>query len=124
MNLTDRASGKNDIVCELAGERKNEHRIHLGLFLALLICIPAFVFETMRALDGNMLSWAYVFEWPLLAGYSVYMWRKMLKEERGETPRRNVPDHEPDDPQLVAWNAYLANVHKDDQPAAPERRVD
>ena len=40
---------------------KGIRRIHLGLVLAELICIPAFVFELMRAVGGNELSWAYVF---------------------------------------------------------------
>jgi hypothetical protein len=107
----------------MAGETKNTFRINLGLFLAELICIPAFLFEVKRALGGNTLSWAYVFEWPLLGGYAVYMWRKLLQDERGERTRPPVVfDHE--DPELDAWNAYLASVHQRDQPATPDSRED
>jgi len=95
----------------------------LGLLLAELICIPAFIFELFRALGGNELSWAYVFEWPLLGGYAVYMWRKMLKEERGEAKPRPPDRPVVDDPRLAEWNAYLASVHHN-QPAAPDKRVD
>jgi hypothetical protein len=92
-------------------------RIHLGLLLAELICIPAFVIEVSRALGGNTLSWAYVFEWPVLGVYAVYMWRKMLREVRAE--REDAPSPvlplQPDDPKLEAWNAYLAKLHESEQ---------
>jgi hypothetical protein len=107
----------------MAGETKNTFRINLGLFLAELICIPAFIFEVKRALGGNTLSWAYVFEWPALGGYAVYMWHKLLQEERGEGPRRPVVSNEPD-PELDAWNAYLASVHQNDQSATRDKRND
>jgi len=79
----------------MAVETKNAFRINLGLFLAELICIPAFIVELKRALDGNTLSWAYVFEWPLLGLYAVYMWRKLLQDERGSgqhRPTSTAPD--------------------------------
>ncbi len=86
-------------------------RIHCGLVLAELICLPAFVFELSRALQGNALSWAYVFEWPILGAYAIYMWKKLLLDERGVSSRPEVlVDNEPD-PELDAWNEYLAKVH-------------
>ena len=91
-------------------QTKTEWRIHFGLVLAELICIPAFVIETKRALDGNTLSWAYVFEWPRLGTYAVYVWRKLLREEHGVVKASSVsePEH---DRQLEEWNAYLDKVH-------------
>ena len=96
-------------------------RIHLGLVIAEAICIPAFLFEVSRALHGNTLSWAYVIEWPVLAAYAVYMWAKMLREERGDDARSRArreraatPPSAVDDPELRAWNEYLATVHGDD----------
>lgn len=91
-------------------QTKTEWRIHLGLVLAELICIPAFVIETKRALGGNTLSWAYVFEWPILGTYAVYVWRKLLREEHGvvKTSPASEPEH---DRQLEEWNAYLDKVH-------------
>jgi hypothetical protein len=105
----------------MAGEPKNIFRIHLGLVLAEIFCIPAFAFEMYRALSGNELSWAYVVEWPALGLYAVYMWKKMLREERGQTkaPRAKV---EKDDARLAEWNAYLASVHCSDQPVTPDNR--
>jgi hypothetical protein len=100
----------------VAGKTKETFRIHLGLFLAELICIPAFLFEVKRAVGGNTLSWAYVVEWPLLGGYAVYMWRKMLREVRGDIPAPQVVEQS-DDPQLRAWNEYLAALHQQPTPS-------
>ncbi len=41
--------------------------------------------QVTRALSGNTLSWAYVFEWPLFAGYVLYMWWR-LSHERAPRP--------------------------------------
>jgi hypothetical protein len=106
----------------MVGESKNMFRINFGLVLAEVICIPAFIFELKRALGGNELSWAYVFEWPALACYAVYMWRKLRQDERGENPRKPVA-YDESDPELDAWNAYLASVHSD-QSATPDKRED
>jgi hypothetical protein len=105
----------------MTGETKNTFRINVGLFLAEVICIPAFIFELKRALDGNGLSWAYVFEWPLLGIYAIYMWHKLLQDERGESTRRPV-SYDEHDPELDAWNAYLATVHQTDQSGTPDKR--
>jgi hypothetical protein len=105
----------------MAAGTKTTVRINLGLFLAELICLPAFIIELMRALGGNTLSWAYVFEWPLLGLYAVYMWHKLLQDERGDGSRRPVVFDEVD-PRLDEWNAYLASVHESDPSAAPDTR--
>lgn len=102
----------------MTGATKGSLRLNVGLCLAELMCIPAFVFELDRALGGNTLSWAYVFEWPLLGGYAVYMWRKLRQDERGERTHARVVFDE-SDPKLDAWNAYLASVHQDDRPVTP-----
>ena len=107
------------------GQKSNGRmRIHLGLVIAEAICIPAFLFETSRAIHGNTLSWAYVIEWPVLAAYAVYMWAKMLREERGDDARSRArreraatPPSDADDPELKAWNDYLATVHGSDAQA-------
>ncbi len=86
-----------------------------------------------RALDGNPLSWAYTFEWPLFSGFAVVFWAKTIRDEfrirRGEavpgsaaargTADRGLPaavpaeqlPAEPEDPELSAYNAYLARLN-------------
>jgi len=79
-------------------------KTHLTLLAGLAFCAVAFWFELGRALRGNGLSWAYVFEWPLLALFAVYMWWKLLHP--GFTIRRHhekptiAPEYEG---MLAAW---------------------
>ena len=62
----------------------------LRLHAVILIVVPAFlalcVWQITRALGGNSLSWAYVFEWPIFAGYAVYMWWRFVHEAAEGTP--------------------------------------
>jgi hypothetical protein len=101
----------------MAARSRSMFRINLGLVVAEVISVSAFIFELKRALGGNTLSWAYVFEWPLLGGYAVYMWHKLRQDERGEGSHAPVVFDEVD-PGLDAFNAYLASVHE--RPAADE----
>jgi hypothetical protein len=89
-----------------------------------------------RATDGNSLSWGYTFEWPVFAGFVVFLWfREVQLARRGAAPAEDAPA-EPaaiaqrlpgapvtvgrpvrvavraapaaDDPELDAYNDYLA----------------
>ncbi|HMK63795.1 MAG TPA: hypothetical protein VK386_09265 [Acidimicrobiales bacterium] len=84
-------------------------RLHLALTVGLLASAIAFAIEVVRALHGNTLSWVYVVEWPLLAGFGTYMWWCLFtgRDWRSHgTP--GAPAHEaiPDE-KLEAWNRYL-----------------
>ncbi|HQU26510.1 MAG TPA: hypothetical protein PLS29_05705 [Acidimicrobiales bacterium] len=57
-------------------------RLHVTLLTGLALCGAAFWIELHRAEGGNALSWAYVFEWPLLGIFAVYMWWKFLHPGR------------------------------------------
>jgi hypothetical protein len=92
----------------------------VGLVLCLLICSSAFIFELTRALGGNALSWAYVFEWPLFAGFGTYMWWKLLHPDEIQTapakPKGAAKETtNKDDADLAAWNAYLAELNEGDR---------
>jgi hypothetical protein len=95
-------------------------RVHLGLVICLLICIPAGILELTRALGGNTLSWAYVFEWPLFACFGFYMWWRLL---HGDQPSKKSPsDRAPtveETVQLEAWNRYLEELHASDKGTDP-----
>lgn len=69
----------------------------IGMHVTLLIVLPVFAWLTWwqlgRALGGNTLSWAYTFEWPLFAGYAVYVWWQLI-HDRGA--RRSGVDGRPD----------------------------
>jgi hypothetical protein len=89
-----------------------------------------------RALGGNALSWAYVFEWPLFALMGAVFWAKTIRDEyRIRTGQVAPPDevHLPPgaynadgtttgsmtgvlevyDPELASYNAYLARLNRE-----------
>jgi hypothetical protein len=89
-----------------------------------------------RAESGNALSWAYTFEWPVFAVFGVVFWGKTIYDEfhpsdPGMAPYVDLPDGagapqvpgqpgtammlwEPQeaDPDLDAYNAYLAQLNE------------
>lgn len=95
----------------------------MGLVLAEMICVSGFTIEYLRARSGNTLSWAYVFEWPLFAGYAVYMWRKLLREEVEAPPPTDSLTPSATDQALETYNEYLRTVHgrNADPPRVPFR---
>jgi hypothetical protein len=106
-------------------------RLHLTLVLGLALCISAFIFEVFRALGGNTLSWAYVFEWPIFAGFAIYMWWNLLHGSDGSSRSRKLATRAPStdqvpeqpvrpavdddkDEDLAAWEAYLRSMEADE----------
>jgi hypothetical protein len=90
-----------------------------------------------RAESGNALSWAYTFEWPVFAIFGIAFWVKTIRDELkppaepGETEDIGLPGaaagagpdarlgrqdcsgaEEQDDPELAAYNAYLARLNE------------
>ena len=79
-------------------------RTHLTLLVGLALCGVAFWFELGRAEAGNALSWAYVFEWPLLALFAIYMWWKLLHPGFTFKQRHAKPALAPEyEGMLAAW---------------------
>jgi hypothetical protein len=90
-----------------------------------------------RAESGNSLSWAYTFEWPLFAIFTVVFWVKTIRDEVHPpaqakpwdaialpdgilapppgTPRAAAGGEEPatDDEGLAPYNAYLDRLTKE-----------
>jgi hypothetical protein len=89
-----------------------------------------------RAEGGNALSWAYTFEWPVFTIFGVIFWAKTIIDEyrspgkpatgtvgaaltqvesmalpgAAHTPAEH-DDQAADDPELAAYNAYLAKLN-------------
>jgi hypothetical protein len=90
--------------------------VHVTLVVVLALCAVAFRFELGRALGGNGLSWAYVFEWPMFAIFGVYMWWSVLHGGRtaGKRRRRSRPDTPVIDPKyagmLEAWETHRRDL--------------
>jgi hypothetical protein len=111
------------------------HAIALTLVVAFL---ALGWWQITRAASGNVLSYAYAVEWPLFAGFVVFVWAKEVRRERAASAARadraddsraggpTAPDAAPpplrstrparvgpgwdheDDEQLAAYNRYLA----------------
>lgn len=62
------------------------------MHVTLLVLLPTFAWLTWwqlgRALGGNTLSWAYTFEWPLFAGYAIYVWWQLIHDRGAVVPAR------------------------------------
>jgi hypothetical protein len=121
----------------------------LKLHAVILIVVPGFmalcVWQIYRAIGGNELSWAYVFEWPFFAAYAIYMWWRFVHEVPETTPSvvsadtRTVPAggtvtpavtdddvagaedaeeaKDAEDAELAAYNQYLAQLAARDKAA-------
>ncbi len=79
-------------------------RLHVTLAAGLALCISAFCFELLRALGGHAFSWMYVFEWPLFAGFAIYMWWNLLQGNDRRRPSAGDGDG-PAGPQRSAGSA-------------------
>jgi hypothetical protein len=112
----------------------------LKLHVVILIVVPTFaalcLWQISRALGGNSLSWAYVFEWPLFAAYAIYMWWRFVHEAApdgspGDTAAPDpgglvavapagaavpeTPEENEEDAEMAAYNDYLARLAERDK---------
>ena len=113
----------------------------IKLHVVILIVVPAFLalclWQVSRAVGGNTLSWAYVFEWPLFAAYAVYMWWRFVHEAAEDTPPpatagadaggsngsapspttapEETAQEKEEDKEMAAYNDYLAQLAERDK---------
>lgn len=99
----------------------------IGLHVVIIIVVPAFaalcLWQVHRALEGNGLSWAYVFEWPFFAGYAIYMWWKFLHEVPQASRGVGADDASPgaESPEAIARGESRSSEVAADDPEATER---
>lgn len=101
-------------------------RLHLTLAGGLALCIGAFIIELLRALGGHSFSWMYVFEWPIFAGFAIYMWWNLLHghdrvRRASSTASASPTTGQTPDEGLKEWNLYLQVMEaaEGDDPARP-----
>ena len=92
--------------------------------------------QLRRAEEGNALSWAYTFEWPVFAVFAVVFWAKTIRDEfsppqaglacdeadpvagagpvgyAGRDDDQEADQAVPEDEDLTAYNAYLARLQE------------
>jgi hypothetical protein len=107
--------------------RRRNLSTHLTAAVVVPACLALCWWQVTRALSGNSLSWAYVFEWPIFAGYAVFMWWKLIHEPRpgaetgptdegthGDGPSgtdSRPEDEDEEDEDLACYNRYLAALN-------------
>lgn len=101
-------------------------RLHAALAAGLALSGAATWLEWTRAHDGHAVAWVYTFEWPLFALLGMGLWWRLLHaESRPARPPARPPrpgTAQPGDPDLLAWEAYLARLHETDPPGGPPPR--
>jgi hypothetical protein len=106
---------------------------HAFAVLAVLGMLWLGDWQFHRAEAGNALSWAYTFEWPVFAVFGVVFWAKTIYDEfrppapdreaeevelpagagaLGRSPSATVAVRDEQDPELDAYNAYLARLNE------------
>ena len=109
---------------------------HLFAVVATLGMLWLGDWQFHRAESGNALSWAYTFEWPIFAIFGVVFWAKTIRDElkppAAPAPAEGIElpasagaaagpgsgaldgrdSEEAEDPELVAYNAYLARLNQ------------
>lgn len=99
-------------------------RLHAAMLAGVALAGAATWLEWTRAREGHAIAWVYTFEWPLFALLGLYLWWRLLHP--AEQPEQR-PGPGPDgaasrarpDPELLAWQAYLARLHEVDPPGGP-----
>jgi hypothetical protein len=108
---------------------RHDLAIHLLAGFVVAGCLTATWWQVDRALGGNGLSWAYVFEWPFFAAYAAFTWHRLRRERTSRSSRRParrwfaLPGPTDDElareaDRLAAYNDYLASLAATD----PSRR--
>lgn len=72
----------------IAGTLGGMHRLCTPAWLARHVCAASLVagfgalgwWQITRAASGNTLSWAYAVEWPVFAGFVVFVWAREIRQ--------------------------------------------
>ncbi|MHB8329452.1 MAG: hypothetical protein ACYDD6_07510 [Acidimicrobiales bacterium] len=96
--------------------------LHVSAAALVLSFLALGWWQVTRALSGNSLSWAYVFEWPFFAGYVVFMWWRLSHDRPRPTAGPPTSDRDAEavgpDPaeehgeELAEYNRYLAALEE------------
>lgn len=106
---------------------------HLFVVCAVLGMLWLGDWQYRRAMEGNGLSWAYTFEWPMFAVFGIVFWARTIRDEfrvrRGidlvvgfdpampdgvgwqQIEQPDYPAYDVEDPELASYNAYLAKLN-------------
>ncbi|WP_122981929.1 hypothetical protein [Actinoplanes teichomyceticus] len=104
---------------------------HVLALVLTAACLGLGWWQYSRATGGNSLSWGYMFEWPVFAGFVVFIWFREIQLHR----RRSAPATEPEpavdqpapprDPGApVTLGRPIRVAVRPDRPAEPDPELD
>lgn len=137
----------NDGMCDEQPPRRRSARwrdfwqLHVPLAVVLTLCTVITVIEVRRATEGVWRAWAYMFEWPMIGLFAVWIWYRYRTEgsvtrglaerwrerverlgaEADAAERAAEPVIASDDPELTAWRDYVDDLHRREPPGEPPR---
>ena len=86
-----------------------------GWHLAMVVSVAGMLalgwWQYRRAMEGNALSWAYTFEWPIFAVFAVVFWAKTIRDEF------SPPDTDPAGTELAVGAGSAGSAGRDDRQA-------
>jgi hypothetical protein len=117
-------------------------QLHVPLVVVLTLCAVITVIEARRASEGVWRAWAYMFEWPMIGLFTIWIWWRYRKEGRQSrtvrgvsrsltdgwrsrvaaiTAAADVADPPPAvaDRQLDDWRNYVDDLHRREPPGQP-----
>ena len=118
MSTSDRQSDQSPPHAAAGGRSwvKDIWQLHIPLLLALALCTTATVIEIRRADQVVWRAWIYLFEWPMIGAFCIWMWWRLWREGSVKKARTSLTDR---------WRAKVARIeaeydasHPDPVPAA------
>ena len=98
-------------------------QLDVPLVIALILCTTFTVIEVRRPGEGMWRAWIYMFEWPMIGAFCVWMWVRFKREPGGGFARRwreraaryaDPSSEEAADPELAAWREYQRGLKTDE----------
>ena len=122
---------------------RNFWQLDVPLVVVLILCTTITVIEARRATEGIWRAWIYLFEWPMIGAFAVWIWYRFTHEEGGgfvrrwrervarleaqaqvqeqaQTDAEAVRQQEDDDPELAAWRSYQRQLRESDAERHPD----
>ena len=73
-------AAESEPVRRVRGGWRDFWQLHVPLVLVLSLCTVITIIEARRAAEGVWRAWAYMFEWPLIGLFTIWIWHRYRTE--------------------------------------------
>lgn len=113
---------------------KDFWQLDVPLAVVLVLCTVITVIEYRRANEGVWRAWIYLFEWPMIAAFAIWIWYRFKHEgvtggfvqrwksrvaqyeaEADALERQQDRQDDPDDAELAAWRRQQRELRSQDR---------